>query len=115
LYWGRGGLFVRYQNRYAILDFRSKRIKQMAQAKTEKDVEVKIKTSQGPWETVFPKTEKVEGVIKAVIEHFGFAPDQNPELSIEGHDKPLKPERTLESYEIKDGTVLKFTEHGSGA
>lgn len=82
----------------------------------EQDLEINIVTTQGRWEkAVFPKMAKVEDVIKAVVEHFKFTKGGNYELRLESEpNKVLKPERTLESYCIKDGDVLRFTDLGGG-
>lgn len=81
--------------------------------KPDDKLSVKIRTTQGTWATDFPKTTKVEEVIKAVIQHFGFAPNGQYELRLEREpNTPLKPERPLVSYGVKDGDVLIFTDLG---
>ncbi len=84
----------------------------------EKDhtLEITIETSQGRWENAsFPKTAKVADVIQAVIEHFNYSKNGNYELRLQSDpNKPLKPERPLVSYGIKDGDVLRFTDLGGG-
>jgi len=81
---------------------------------TGRDLTLTIQTAQGDWSDArFPKTEKVSGVIQAVIAHFGFSKSGNYELTPQGSTTPLKPDRTLESYGIKDGSVLIFTEQGT--
>ncbi|MGB7123404.1 MAG: EsaB/YukD family protein [Thermoplasmata archaeon] len=78
------------------------------------DLTLTIQTAQGDWaNATFPKTEKVSAVIQAVISHFGFSKSGNYELTLQGSTTPLKPERTLVSYGIKDGNVLIFTEQGT--
>ena len=75
-----------------------------------------IETSQGKWENAtFPKTTKVQEVIQAVIQHFGFASGGKYEMrTAKDPNIPLKPERPLVSYGIKDGDVLTFTDLGGG-
>lgn len=77
---------------------------------------VTIETSQGSWTHDFPKTAKVEDVLKQVIAHFGFAADGKYDLRLSTDPThALKPERTLVSYGVKDGAVLVFTELGNAA
>jgi hypothetical protein len=80
----------------------------------EHELTITIVTTQGKWEgAVFPKAAKIEDVIRAVVTHFGFAANGNYELRLESDpDKTLKPERTLISYGIKDGTILRFVDLG---
>jgi hypothetical protein len=81
----------------------------------DKDLEVTIKTTKGTWyKATFPKTAKVEDVIRAVKQHFDYANNGNYELKLEGSTIQLKPERTLVSEGIKDGDVLIFTDLGGG-
>lgn len=79
-------------------------------------VTVTIVTAQGKWENaIFPKTAKVQEVIDAVVQHFNFATNGNYQLRLERDpNTPLKPERPLVSYGIKDGDVLRFTDLGGG-
>ncbi|MCH7969182.1 MAG: EsaB/YukD family protein [Thaumarchaeota archaeon] len=80
---------------------------------SDKELTITIQTPQGNWETTFPKTTKVQEVIDAVVKHFGFAPNGKYDLRLSTDpDNPLKPERTLVSYGIKDGDVLVFTDLG---
>lgn len=79
----------------------------------EKDLDLKIETTQGTWETIFNKTDKIQEVLQAVINHFGYSPDGKYELRTEANpDEILKQERTLVSYGIKDGDILVFTDLG---
>lgn len=77
---------------------------------------INIETTRGTWEkATFSKTSKVQEVIQATVQHFGFAANGNYGLSLKGNpDKPLKPDRTLVSYGIKDGETLVFTDFGGG-
>jgi len=75
---------------------------------------IKIKTPAGDWDTSFEKTTKVQDVIIAVINHFSFAQNGKYELVLESKpDNPLKPERTLVSYGIKDGDILVLIDFGA--
>jgi hypothetical protein len=83
------------------------------QGHDDKNLKITIKTTQGDWTHEFPKTAKVQDVIDAVIDHFGFAKNGNYQLSL--NTKPvtiLQPQRPLVSYGIKDGDVLIFTDLG---
>jgi len=80
------------------------------------EIRVIICTSQGDWETEFPKTIKIFEVIEAVKSHFGFAQNGKYELRLSSNpNESLKPERTLVSYGIKDGDKLIFTDLGNAA
>jgi len=79
----------------------------------DQDLTILIETSQGTWENTFPKNTKISEVIQAVIQHFGFVAGGKYELRMENEpDTPLKPERPLVSYGIKNGDVLIFTDFG---
>lgn len=81
--------------------------------KDKKELNVKLETTQGTWETTFDKNSKVQEVIQAVIQHFGFAQNGNYELRMAKFpDTPLQPERPLVSYHIKDSDILIFTDLG---
>lgn len=77
----------------------------------KQDVTITIQTAQGNWDgATFPKTDHVSQIIQAVVDHFGFAKNGRYELSFQG--TAMKPERTLVSYEVKNGDILVFTELG---
>ena len=81
--------------------------------KDKKELTIKIETTEGIWENGFDKTDKVQQVIQAVIQHFGFAPNGNYDLRLANDpDTALAPERPLVSYGIEDGDVLVFTDLG---
>lgn len=81
--------------------------------KEDKHLTIKIETTEGTWENTFDKTTKVQEVILAVIQHFGFAVNGKYELRLERDpDTPLDPERPLNSYHIEDGDILIFTDLG---
>ena len=78
------------------------------------DITIVIQTSQGSWNATFPKTDKVQQVIAAVVTHFGFASNGRYELRLRTDpNQALTPERTLVSYDIKDGDILIFSELGT--
>lgn len=77
------------------------------------ELDIIIQTPKGNWETTFPKTTKISEVLSAVIGHFGFANNGSYELRLnENPNEALKPERTLISYQIKDGDILVFIDFG---
>lgn len=80
----------------------------------DKDLTINIETSQGTWEnTPFEKTAKVSEVMTSVVAKFKFASNGRYELTLATDaNNPLKPERPLVSYGIKDGDVLVFTDLG---
>jgi hypothetical protein len=79
----------------------------------DKDLSLTVETTQGSWKQDFPRNDKVEQVIQAVVRHFGFAPDGNYELRLKASpNEALNPERPLVSYHIEDGAVLIFTDLG---
>lgn len=80
--------------------------------KKDKDLNIKIETTQGSWDTAFSKTAKVQDVIESVKTHFNFAPQGNYALKEVNSNSTLKPERPLVSYGIKDGDILVFTDLG---
>ena len=83
------------------------------QDKNKKELSVRIETTQGVWDTSFDKSTKIQEVIQAVVQHFGFAQNGNYELRMaKAPDTPLQPERPLISYHIHDGDVLIFTDLG---
>lgn len=87
--------------------------KQEHNPNNDKELTVVVKTTQGTWTTTFSKTTKVQEVINAVIEHFGFAKKGTYELRLEADpNNPLQNERPLVSYGVKDGDVLIFTDLG---
>lgn len=81
---------------------------------TDKNVlDLIIQTPKGNWETSFLKTAKISEVLSAVISHFGFANNGSYELRLNDNpNEALKPERTLISYQIKDGDILVFIDFG---
>ena len=85
----------------------------MSQEKSDKNLEIEIRTVQGTLQTTFPKTTKISEVLQAVIKHFNFAQNGKYDLRLETDpDNALELERPLVSYGIKDGDVLIFTDLG---
>lgn len=85
----------------------------MNEKKEDKNLTIKIETTEGTWENDFDKTAKVQEVISAVIQHFGFASNGKYELRLESDpNTALSPERPLISYHINDGDTLIFTDLG---
>lgn len=85
----------------------------MTEEENDKDVNVNVETTQGVWKTVFQKTTKIQEVIEAIKQHFGFAADGNYELRLSTDpDNALKAGRPLVSYGIIDGAILVFTDLG---
>jgi len=74
-------------------------------------VTVKLKTTNGMWETTFQKSTRVKDVILALKVRFRFPKDSKftlykqtlPEISFE-------PDRALVNYNVKDGDVLVLKE-----
>jgi len=76
-------------------------------------ISLKIETTRGSWEHSFDKNTKIQDVIQEIINHFGFASNGNYELRMQSNpDEPLKKERPIVSYHLKDGDVLVFTDLG---
>ena len=81
----------------------------------DKSIEVKIQSTRGTKDFSFPKETKISEVIEQAVNAFGFAPGDRFELVLASNPgEPLKPERTLVSYHIVDGTVLVLTSVGAG-
>ena len=79
----------------------------------DQELSIIILTPDGNYEGTFPKTAKVQEVINAVIQHFGYAQNGRYELHLSDTDEVLDPNRTLVSYHIKDGDQLVFTDLGT--
>ena len=86
-----------------------------ANEKEPKTILITIKTTQGDWETEFQKTDKIQDVLTAVLEHFSFADGESLALYLESDpDNPLEVERTLVSYKIENGDILDLSDFGVG-
>ena len=85
----------------------------MNEKKEDKNLTIKIETTEGTWENTFDKTAKVQEVISAVVQHFGFAANGKYELRLESDpNTALSLDRPLISYQINDGDTLIFTDLG---
>ena len=81
----------------------------------DKKLNIKIQSTRGTREFTFPQDTQIKGVIAEAVMVFGFAPSDRFELVLASDPgQPLNPERTLESYHIKDGAVLILTAIGGG-
>lgn len=81
----------------------------------DRDLEIKIQSTRGTKEFTFPKETKIAEAITSAVHAFGFAPGDKFELVLATNPgEPLRPERTLASYQITDGTVLVLTAIGAG-
>lgn len=74
---------------------------------------ITVLTPDGNYEGTFPKTAKIQDVINAVIQEFGYAQNGRYELQLSDSGEALAPNRTLVSYQIKDGDQLVFTDLGT--
>jgi hypothetical protein len=70
-----------------------------------------IESTQGDWEATFYKRAKVTEVIEATRQHFGFSQEGNYQLKL-ATGETMRPERTLVSYQLKDGDHLTFVDLG---
>nr|WP_281719615.1 hypothetical protein [Nitrosomonas nitrosa] len=87
--------------------------KKEEKAKNDQEISIVVKGPEPDWETTFPKTAKIEDVIKAYVTKFGLSAKGKYELRLESDpNTALKSERTLVSYHIKDGDVLVFVDFG---
>jgi hypothetical protein len=95
----------------------NKEKKQEHQQKDDKMIFLVILTSDGSktLENDFPKTMKVSELIQKIANQFNLAPNGQYELRLQSNlEEPLKPERTLVSYQIEDGAKVIFTDYGKG-
>jgi hypothetical protein len=70
-----------------------------------------IESTQGDWEATFHKTAKISEVIETTRQHFGFSHEGNYQLKL-ATGETMRPERTLVSYQLKDGDRLTFVDLG---
>ncbi len=81
----------------------------------EKHVEVEIQSSRGTRSFNFPEEEKIAAVINTAAQAFGFSLSDTFRIVLATNpSETLKPERTLASLHIGNGTVLILTDIGSG-
>jgi hypothetical protein len=82
---------------------------------SDKNLEIKIQSTRGTQDFMFPKQTKVADVVAAAVVAFGFAAGDKFELVLATNPaEPLQPERPLVSYHVTDGTVLVLTAVGGG-
>jgi len=75
-----------------------------------------VKSSAGDLPTkAYSTTTKIIDLIQLVIKDFGFDPNGNYKMRIEGSSENLKSEETIHEQKLKDFTVLVFTDLGKGA
>jgi hypothetical protein len=72
---------------------------------TEK-LEIIVDTARGSLKLELPKNATVKDVVSAVLQKFSLNAQEVYELVHEG--VPLKPERTIQSYQIKSGEHLNL-------
>ncbi len=81
----------------------------------DKSIELTIETTRGTKVLSFEKTAKVADVIAAAVREFGFSSGDRFELVLKSDTaEPLRPERTLVSYHLTDGTTVVLTAIGAG-
>lgn len=79
----------------------------------DKDLEIIIKTTNGRWKSSFSQTTKVQAVIDAAVEHFGYSKEGEYQLHLEGdRNNPFEPEESLLTYKIKAGSELILSDLG---
>jgi hypothetical protein len=69
---------------------------------------------EAPRRPVYALNSKIQQIINDAREVFGFVENGNQYVLLHGDD-PLKPERTIESYHLKDGTLLVLSVQGGNA
>jgi hypothetical protein len=67
-----------------------------------------------PRRPVYALNSKIQQLINDVREVFGFVENGNQYVLLHGDDR-LQPERTIESYHLKDGTLLVLSVQGGNA
>lgn len=83
--------------------------------KDDRTLEILIQSTRGSKKFSFPKETKIGDVIAKAVAAFGFAQGDKFELVLATNPgEPLRPERTLVSYHIKNGDVLILTAIGGG-
>ena len=76
-------------------------------------ITLKIATSAGPYEATFHESDTIAEVIDAVVKSMDLVKGDAFELAHDGVSlEPL--DRKLESFHLKDGTVLQLIATGSG-
>jgi len=79
----------------------------------DQNLTITIQTTQGDWVTTTDKNTKVFALISAICQHFKFVPDGKYEIElVGGTENPLRQNRPIVSYGIKDDDTLIFTDLG---
>ena len=80
---------------------------------TDGKITLKVATSAGPYENTFLESDTIAEVIDIVVAAMKLVKGDSFELALDG--KTLEPlDRKLESFNLKDGTVLQLIATGSG-
>jgi hypothetical protein len=84
-------------------------------SRSDKELQISVQTTRGTRVLPFSKEDKVSDVIEKAVTAFGFAAGDRFEVVLATNlAEPLKPERPLVSYGLKDGDVLVLTAIGGG-
>jgi hypothetical protein len=67
-----------------------------------------------PRRPVYALNSKIQQIINDAREVFGFSENGNQYVLLHG-DERLQPERTIESYHLKEGTLLVLSVQGGNA
>jgi len=79
------------------------------------DVKISIHSTRGTKKFTFSQQTKVQAVIDTAVKEFGFTAGDKFQLALATKPgEPLRPEQTLASYHIVDGTELVLTAVGTG-
>jgi hypothetical protein len=70
--------------------------------------------AEAPRRPVYALNSKIQQIINDAREVFGFSDNGNQYVLLHG-DERLQPERTIESYHLKDGTLLVLSVQGGNA
>ena len=80
------------------------------------EINLKIKTSLGLWDTVFQKNLEIKSMLLKILEHFGYAANGDYKLYIENDtNKPLSVDKRLSDYKLPDGTLILLVDQGNSA
>jgi len=70
--------------------------------------------AEAPRRPVYALNSKIQQIINDAREVFGFVENGNQYVLLHG-DERLQPERTIESYHLKDGALLVLSVQGGNA
>jgi len=70
--------------------------------------------TEAPRRPVYALNSKIQQIIYDAREVFGFAENGNQYVLLHGNER-LQPERTIESYHLKDGALLVLSVQGGNA